>query len=119
MLDLVEIEDVHPLSRGKSGKQKGKKFSKIEETMSKYIEWLKEELEFEEKQCHEGCDDGCIYMNVDKARERLGPTYKYHNDEALRKAFRHVLSRYNIDLRMCTQTNGQKIFRMKKIKNMV
>jgi hypothetical protein len=116
MLDLVKIEDVHPLSRGKSGKQKGKKFSKVEDVMEPYIKWLKEELEFEEKQCNGSYDDGYIYMDIDKTRERLGLTYKYHNDEALRKALKYVLLKQDIFLKIDTQHDGKKVFKMKFIK---
>lgn len=115
MLDLVKIEDVHPSSRGKSGKQKGKKFLKVEDAIEPYINWLKEELEFERKQYHGGHDDGYIYMDIDKTRERLGPTYKYHNSEALRKALKHVLLKHKIFLKIDTQQDGKKIFKMKKI----
>lgn len=116
MLDLIEIEDVHPSSRGKSGKQKGKRFSKIGDALEPYIDWLKGELEFEQKQCHGGYDDGYIYMDIDKTRERLGPSYKYHNDEALRKALKHILLKQDIFLKIDTKTNGDKVFKMKKIK---
>lgn len=116
MLELVKIEDVHPLSRGKSGKQKGKKFSKVGDAIEPYIKWLKGELEFEEKQCHGSDDDGYIYMDIDKTRERLGPNYKYHTEYALRKALKNVLLKHNILLKIDTKANGEKVFKMKMIK---
>lgn len=112
MLDLVEIDDIYPLSRGKSGKKRGKKFSKVEDVMKPYIEWLKEELEFEEKQPSGGENDGCIYMSIDKTRERLGDTYKYHTDLAIYRALRHILLKYNIILKLDTQTDKKKVFKM-------
>lgn len=85
-MEIIDVSETHPLSRGKSGKRYGEKMTKYIRAIKPHIPWILEQLK----------DQDYIVINTDKMAERLGPTFLGLGHAAIYRGVQYVLWKYDI-----------------------
>lgn len=105
MVDIVDISEMHPLSKGKSGKRYGSIYPKYEEALRPEIPEILNLLKGQE----------FIRISKDEMVNRyLGPLFQQHGERSLQMGMQYVLWKQDIVVGIRTRTDGQRVFELRK-----
>lgn len=105
MVDIIDISEVHPLSKGKSGKRYGSIYPKYKEALTPEIPEILNLLK----------DQDFVRINKDEMVNRyLGPLFRQHGHIAIKIGMQYVLWEHDIVVNIRSRSDGQKVFELRK-----